>query len=304
MPEDPEMFIAALVAVQGWKDEQQFQIDNALKEIANVQKQNDSGVASGKVTPSQYNNLNKQIAMYTDAQSERDYELHVFLPNHSWDFLTRAFGNATIHYDAYAPKRGEWDLAFRFDPERAKAIGTCSQRHATDAFGMLVGSGGAGSLPALDKAEIDEGSSIDVLLMEFPESDKIMEFLKTNKPEMNVYFMWKKHPLSFQTIGHSEMVVGPRSATTYLACSLSKRVVELYPDTDYKRWLSKWENPNYQMVYGKEFPAALVWRAMETLWDRPHSIRTVLGRESRMRMVPRTSAAGLAVGQSPERGVL
>lgn len=303
MPEDPEMFVAALGALQAWTAEQESQITHTDRQLDDYSVEVRQSKDAGRITDGQYYQLTAQIGEARRRNQERMYDLTVNLPNEDFDFFIPAFGKSQIVYGDVVIKRGDWDFAHVFDPKKAEALAAATQRHASAAFGILIGAE-CSSLVNLSMYPVQIGTTIDLLMVgDWPERKAVEDLaLRAGKNVQHVVGLdWYA---TFDCISGSDMIVGPRSAATYIACCLEKRVVELYPITDNRRWLSKWDNPNYQMICNKDYPAGLVWRAMETLWERPRTSRTRSAPGSRTQMGLRTSVAGLAVASSPEQGVL
>lgn len=308
MPEDPEMFLATLSAVQSWQYVQRLQKEHETKEINRVEAGSRLAKNAGKISAGQFIQLTNDIAARRKMTANRDVDLTIHMPSHEFDWLMRAFGSATFTYDEYKPMRMDWDLAYKFDPDLAYAFGSVTGKHAAAAFekqlGMLIDVNRS-YLPNLGNClELLEGfnaEKVDVLFVAGAPVDKIAEYLAANRPEL----VWAvaQDTVWLQQIFRSEMVVGPRSLTTYIASALDKRVVELYPTNRYQNWLAKWGNPNYQMLYGDAIPAAYVWRAMEVLWARTlatHQADLELSTPTEQR----TFVAGLAVASLPGQETL
>lgn len=292
MPSDPEMFLAALSAVQCWRVEQELQIEHTHDQIDKIQKQNEEAYRKGLYPFGKYALLCNQGNQYKKDAEKRQHDISIHLPSGGdFDIFRPAFGSVTF-VDDYKPERGDWDLAYQFTYEKAWAVAAPTEKHAAIAMGLLVGAE-TGSLPdlsAVERVPVNLVSErIGVLLIPWGDTEgykNIVHYLFGNKPDIR-FEAGSAIDIRFWQVDNSDMVVGPRCAATYIASALGKKVVELYPDNKYKRWLSKWDNPNYSMIYGKTFPASQVWRAMETLWDRPmidltRAARTVFSQRSAM----------------------
>ena len=298
MPEDHEMFLAAMSAVQAWDAEMQFQMLNADKYLADIEQQNRQALREGKITQGQMIMICQTVDATRQMQCvDRQHELTIVLKDSSFDSFTPVFGKSQFLYGDFKAKRGEWDLVHRFDPQRAYKIAAVTERHAASAFGLIIGSE-ASSLPDLSQLGLENQPAkhtIDVLFAgRWPDRMQVVQFLAdTHKGKW--FELTDNTGLELlEKVYGADMVVGPRSAATYLAAIYGKRVVELYPDDRHKRWLSKWDSKNYRMVYGSEYPAALVWKAMEGLWARPSLVRSHTDHALIIRTGLRTSAAGLA----------
>ena len=306
MPADPEMFLAALSVVQSYMHEMQLQIDNAYKEIAKSEKQNQYFYEQGKQPLGKYEMFKDQCRVARQMQEDRKTELHIHIPNPEMDIFKPTFGEGTIFETDYKPRRGEYDLAHQFDAARAYAIGSITQRHATQAFSLLIGAD-ALSMPDLRKVQFDPeyNWARDILLVYDDKSlgwvTDFMEMLRTQWPDKA--FTPVVNP-SVEDIATSKMIIGPQSFATYVGCSFRKKVIELVPQTRYKRWLSKFDNPNYRMLYSDTPTADQVWKIAEALWA-VQDIQTLdTGLELPTQMAQRISAVGLAVGLSRGRVAL
>ena len=87
---------------------------------------------------------------------------------------------------------------------------------------------------------------------------------------------------------------------TYLAASVGRAVVELYPKHYHKEFLSKFSRERYSMIYGQEnFKKVHVQRAMEMIWAGfPVTDSGVSGEEIQTERT--TSIAEAVEGSFPE----
>lgn len=289
MPSDPEMFLAALSAVQSWRVEQELQIEHTLTQINKVEKDNETAYRQRVYPFGKYALLSNQVDKHRKDTDNRRHDISVHLPNASFDLFRPAFGKVTF-VDEYNPECGDWDLAYQFTEEKAWAIAEATEKHVAIAMGLLLGAESK-SLPDLSGITFEEPKDYHVNVLFLDHGDTwlfIDEYMRRNRPEVTYDWYFK-----IDQLADADMVVGHRSAPTYIASALGKKVVELYPDDKYKRWLSKWDNPNYSMIYGKEFPASMIWRSMETLWERPTQ---AIDRTPRTILSPRNAMGGLSAG--------
>lgn len=278
MPSDYEMFLAALAAVQDYQHQQERQVELKAK--------------------------------------DPDYTIHIYIPpGYGLEYLKPAFGKDVKFVDEYRPNRTDYDLAVTFNPESGYRLSEAGQRHASQAFGVQIGSDPE-SLPDLSAVseEVDPLTQYEVLLMNFPCRKAIADRIDEKNSRiafcdgMSKFFgdeLTGMGPIDFRTIVSSKMIVGYRGPATYVASCFRRQVVELYPNDVHRKWLAKWRNPNYQMLYGKEFSAEKIWSAMETLWHRGISESGALTRhgafKEEIQMVRQrssvASAADLSVGE-------
>jgi hypothetical protein len=167
-------------------------------------------------------------------------------------------------------KLRDWDMFFKFDVELAYKMAQPTQKHITQIFGIQIGSDPK-SLPdlaALWPAKAIPAAVYDVCLLPFPSRKRVYEYLSNNFPELTIApQLGYDITINWQVVQaeSAKIVVGVRSFGTYVAASLGRAVIELYPDDRYRQWLSKWNNPRYQMIYGKieNMTPELVFKALE-----------------------------------------
>ena len=168
----------------------------------------------------------------------------------------------------------DFDLAVKFDSERAYDLVKVAEKHVTQAFGIIIGSDPLKATPDLSNCKFAE-PKYDILILPFPDQKQLVDFLVNNHPELETDYvdsatLEDSATGAWESIGKYRMVVGVRSGLTYLAASLGKGVVEIYPPDIYRDWLSKWSCALYQMIYlePEKASASLVYRAVEAVWKR------------------------------------
>lgn len=301
MPEDKELFLAALAAVQSWKHEQKLQVENSEIQIKSILKEADTAYKRKRLSYGQFASLQNNAASLRQGITDRDYTLHIHM-HQAFNWLLPCFGNVVLEHE-FAPKREDWDLVYRFDRDVAYNFAKCTEKHVAMAFGQLIGADPF-SAPDLTAIKGIQVTKRDILLLDFPSAATIELFVKKNYPEKVCHHWPESVPVNsihgYNTVAESSMIIGPRGMATYLGCCLSKRVVELYSTDCYQRWLSKWDSPNYQMLYGDEIAPGVIWTAMESLWDRPLIIRSMSDFALKTLTAQRMSVAGSAVASLPE----
>ena len=294
MPSDPELFLAALAAVQGWRLEQDSQIAHGWAELQRITDDNDRMLAEKTIGLGKHQAMAVQITEARKRQTDREYVLTLYGDWNRYKWLQPAFG-AGVHFtDVWDPQRLEWDLVYQFNETQARQVAGPTMRHAANAFGLLIGAGTI-TLPDLSAIEMGpytDNVMISVLLLPWEGRDEVVQMIRDYKPDLSYSCSDLSDPGGLVL---ADMVVGPRSPCTYIAASMGRRVVEIYPDSDYKNWLAKWDAPNYAMLYGNA-PAGLVWRAMDGMWRRP--ARQLIRPEPTLKTV-RTQLHGMPVGQIP-----
>lgn len=157
----------------------------------------------------------------------------------------------------------DFDLVFEFNAEAAYALGHATQKHVTQAFGLMLGCD-AKSLPDLSNVvQIEQAfGGVDQrvacpLFVHWPISwlPIVAEFHKQFLLESTV--VPADVPLSvqerFRAVLRAPMVIGPQSFETYVAASLGITTVELCSTKLHRRWLSKWAAKSYEVIYGTEY---------------------------------------------------
>src|ERR1017187_6989228 len=140
-----------------------------------------------------------------------------------------------------------FDQAVKFDPELAYKLSLKTEKHVTQVFGMMIGSDPFKVLPDVSEVTDKIIPDCDIMVLPFPGSHEVYEFLCNNRPELDT---------AHSTVGQPErglqgrMLVGVRSGLTYLAAAAGRAVVEIYPTDCHRNWLSKWGATMYQMIYG------------------------------------------------------
>ena len=202
-------------------------------------------------------------------------EITLHSPNEKLDFLSPAFerpGEATlkeIRRDTVGLTLDQFDQAVRFDPDLAYRQAVKTEKHVTQIFGMMVGSEPIKAIP--DISSITDGitPNRDIVVLPFPGSEQVYEFIVNNKPELDTECV-SPRDVHYSQAFAGRLVVGVRSGMTYLAASAGRAVVEIYPTDQHRDWISKWSHPLYQMIYGNpgEVRPELVYRACEVMWKK------------------------------------
>jgi hypothetical protein len=265
------MFLAALAAVQGWREEIDGQLAYGELELTAIAARNEELYAQGKMKMSDYAGMCDQVAVARQRHSERYYELTVHADWKKYAWLQPAFGPNTNFADEYEPWRLAYDLAYQFREEDARTIAAPTQQHAATGFAMLIGAG-ARTIPDLSMIQAESlPRRLEVLLLDFPGINDLLDQVIEKNPLCFPNNAFDQE--LFEIICASDMVVGPRSAATYLAAALEKRLVELDTSSDYRSWLAKWDSPNYTVIYG-ESTTEMILQAMKNLWSRPLEVHT------------------------------
>ena len=166
--------------------------------------------------------------------------------------------------------RGEYELVYEFNPESAYQVAKATKAHITEVFGHQIGCAPA-SIPSLDK----------LLSANYVPSDCVGVLTSSLFNEMRELVISKQIPArwiewsdtsqelnqhSFERLAECSIVVGHMSAATYAAAALGRHVIEIYPTTVHKEWLSKWMADDYKMVYTSQPDYAMLAKVVEETW--------------------------------------
>jgi len=146
MPEDPEMFLAALATVQDY--------------VAQLKKQ------------------------VKDRRKHGEWFVAVHLVK-EFEFFKCCFPEEIVFVDEWNPVRGEWDYVYKFDAEVAYDLSLPTQQHVTTCFGILVGADPA-MVPDLSAVEHEfyTGKEPMLQLLSFEGRDELAEIIDNHHPEL------------------------------------------------------------------------------------------------------------------------
>lgn len=161
----------------------------------------------------------------------------------------------------------KFDLAIEFTEERAKHLANMTSRTCASGFGILLGFENIGELVHVDA----NPPSLDLVVIDWGETTLLFcQAVKRLDASARVGVVTGEEDIDYILDG--AMVVGLRSAATYLAACAGRSVVELYPQDEFeKSFYSKWSNPNYTMmllgshvVSDKEY--STLWTNFQRIW--------------------------------------
>lgn len=148
MPEDPEIFLAALSTIQDY--------------VTQLKKQ--------------YKEGRKEGGWFVAAHVVKELE-----------FLKCCFPPEVVFVDEYLPIRGEWDYVFKFDVETAYSLSLPTEQHVTTSFGIMLGADPK-ELPDMSGLVYvpDWTKGATVLLLNFEGRDELAELISTHRPELGI----------------------------------------------------------------------------------------------------------------------
>lgn len=215
-----------------------------------------------------------------DEVAKRDIEPMVgcVCPNPDLSFLIATLGKLATPMcpediaESHLSMR-DFDLVFKFDVARAKAIGGTTGRHMAEAFSILLG-GAPKIFPDL-RSVLDWNlePAADILLLPFNSRLAFVDLIELNRCEHSMFAADDSKTCKdwLRLVSKARLVVGVRGLQTYLAACLNRRVIEIYPPSHANPgWLSKACNSNYRMVFAEdtEVSASFLYRVLEDLWPR------------------------------------
>jgi hypothetical protein len=155
------------------------------------------------------------------------------------------------------------DVEFVFNVAAARKLATATNRHVTDAFGIMLGVDQPPRVPHLTPAK---PATKDLLLLRVPEwpgRNEFLEFISINK-QAAIVTQIDLVDCTPEIVADHRIVVGARSEWTYLARAYGQFVVEFYGD-EKRSWLDK--TGGYALLSGpvSGYTSSLVWRYVRDL---------------------------------------
>jgi hypothetical protein len=178
------------------------------------------------------------------------------------------------------PNNLEIDVVFQFDVDRAVALASATHKHVTEAFGIMIGVDQPQQFPLIDTHKFEgKWNTSDILIATngWDGLSDLQSIIDNCIPEAIVtvlpHHTDAQHTLTelLDIAAAHRIVVGHRSALTYLAAALGKHVIEFYstpefPDEQFN-WLSKhYGNRDYTLLPQRpdnNYSATLIWRLIK-----------------------------------------
>lgn len=239
-------------------------LDNILVKMPD---QLDYFLAAASVLQDYCVQLHKQAAM---KQRPFNFMFTVEVADDGYLFFVPMFPRMDLVVQGELPKfaREEWSCIIDFtDIERVSSMAAIPKKHITEMWGIMYGASpqplpGLGSmLPQPSVAEVD------VLIDErVPVTEQMIEYMGMNFPQakLQVANVEGLRPSTlFGMLANTKIFLGMRSGATYLAATMMKPILELYPD-DLPLWfMSKPTVGLNRAFYGSTFSASQVWALLE-----------------------------------------
>jgi len=164
---------------------------------------------------------------------------------------------------------------FEFDEARAYRLSESQRFNVVRAFGIMLGCEPPSYFPDLrtDTAVLTTETPLDFLVLpglseDFAERVLDIAHIVT---VFHGYEGYRGMEEILSCISQSKIVVGPTGVETYIAASLGKTVIELYPDSlIHTGWLSKFMTNRYYLVKETALRARprLLTETAEVVWAR------------------------------------
>lgn len=206
-------------------------------------------------------------------QRVKEVELQITIqnaiPEHDYLLDTIPYVETISHVCEPVP-RGEYELVYVFDPNSAYNVARATKAHITEVFGHQIGCVPL-SIPTLTKLLPENYQPTDCVgILTNKLYDDIGKLVLDAKIPAE-WIEWSETTQiltedAFKRIASCSVLIGAMSSATYAAAALGRYVIEIYPTTVHKEWLSKWAAEEYKMVYtSKPDPQALA-KVVEETW--------------------------------------
>jgi hypothetical protein len=193
--------------------------------------------------------------------------------------------------------RGEFDNFIDFNKDHIRELTyVFPEAHLTEGFGILIGTGALGVITGIDipkwpvltqlnlpgqktisavypqvvleHSRLDSKKvSVAVLIWDATESQRFFSFLCKNYPDLDIHLSDTPDDpeILCNYLNNFDIVVGYAGAATYLAASLDKAVLEIFPNREEALLYNSMEIKVYQALLGV-VNAEFMMTAWEELW--------------------------------------
>lgn len=172
---------------------------------------------------------------------------------------------------------GDYDMYCRIDSDVMDSLRKMEKYHAAAAYGIVLGTE-AFSLFPIPTEKIVAGveadtSHVDILVIDDKQEnyEKVWRWLGEAVPMLRVsraLDCMNNFRAMVGAINQAQLIVGPASLYTYLACCMRKPVFEIYPKDISRAWLSKWDNKLYSMYVTEDVDKDVLLKGVAYLWRR------------------------------------
>jgi hypothetical protein len=177
-----------------------------------------------------------------------------------------------------------YDMYCSFDAKLMKTVRDNGKFHASSAYGIMLGCE-AQSLFTIPveriTAKVEDKESVNILVIDdaLYHYEKVWQWLGETVTTLKVSRVvpYLNHfSAMIAAIDCADLVVGPTSMYTYLACCMKKPTFEIYPPDISRNWLSKWSNPLYSMYVSApdQLDKDKLLKGVSFLWQKALALLT------------------------------
>jgi len=173
---------------------------------------------------------------------------------------------------------GKYDMYCTFDAAIMQTFKDNGKFHASSAYGIMLGCEAQSLFPIPVERiiqNVEDRMPVNILVIDDTalRYEKVWQWIGETVTKLKVVRVvpyMNSFIAMIAAIQDADLIVGPTSLYTYLACCMKKPVFEIYPPVISKSWLSKWSNPLYAMYVST--PEALdkdkLLKGVSLLWAR------------------------------------
>lgn len=212
---------------------------------------------------------------------KRNLTLHVHVVCNNvkiQEIVTRTLDLPVFARDKIPISVFNYDMYCVFDSKTVANFKSNRKFHASSAYGVILGCEAQSlfDIPVekiikdiVDKFHV----SILVIDDEHGNYEKVWKWIGETVPALLVSrVLPNMHEFTamIAAINNSDLIVGPSSLYTYLACCMRKPVFEIYPTDISRNWLSKWSNALYSMYVSTaaDLDKDTLLKGVSWLWKR------------------------------------
>lgn len=212
---------------------------------------------------------------------KRNLTLHVHVSCNNekiQEIITRTLDLPVFRRDSIPVPLYTYDMYCSFDDKTVNNFRSNRKFHASSAYGVILGCEAQSlfDIPVekIIKDVVDNFHvSILVIDDEHGNYEKVWKWIGETVPALIVSRLqldMHEFTAMIAAINNSDMIVGPSSLYTYLACCMRKPVFEIYPTDISRNWLSKWSNDLYSMYVSTvdDLDKDTLLKGVSWLWKR------------------------------------
>lgn len=192
-----------------------------------------------------------------------------------------------------------YDMYCQVDTKVMESFRSYKKFHSSSAYGIVLGCEAQSMFPIpvdaiIGTVELGEAVFSDILVLD---DKKIWQWLGETVPLLRVSNVVPEENIfraMIAALKNTQMVVGPTSMWTYIACCMGKPTFEIYPPGISRSWLSKWSHEGYSMYVtdSESMDKDKLLKGVSYLWYR----KVMSLKEGQSRLPP---ASALTPGITP-----